>query len=273
MNDVKNYVFENTDVNIVMFDSILMFEVYSTGMALGQSKWNGKRTSCTPHRARIDKNLENAEIKPLVHNGLKYISESQLYDLMLEMKTDKVKPFRKWVTSEVLPQIRQTGGYVQSDKEDEFIDKYFPSFSDETKRAMVHDLSKTNALYKEQIQKLEPQAKAFQDLMTAKGYLQMIDVAGIVDKGRNSLFQFLRSQKVLTKQSQFNVPYGRFRNNGMFTVTTYRDEETGRISSVTMVSPKGLAYIYKLIKKNDLLDKFNSELLLEMNPVNSEVSA
>ena len=31
---------------------------------------------------------------------------------MLEMKTDKVKPFRKWVTSEVIPSIRKNGGYI-----------------------------------------------------------------------------------------------------------------------------------------------------------------
>ena len=38
------------------------------------------------------------------------ITESGLYHVILNAKTDRVKPFRRWVTEEVLPQIRKTGG-------------------------------------------------------------------------------------------------------------------------------------------------------------------
>ena len=58
---------------------------------------------------------------PCVRNVHKYITEEQLYDLMLEMKTDKVKPFRKWVTSEVLPSIRKHGAYITPAKIDEIL--------------------------------------------------------------------------------------------------------------------------------------------------------
>lgn len=39
------------------------------------------------------------------------ITESGLYHVILNAKTDRVKPFRRWVTEEVLPQIRKTGSY------------------------------------------------------------------------------------------------------------------------------------------------------------------
>lgn len=39
------------------------------------------------------------------------ISESGLYSLILRSRKDTAKKFRKWITSEVLPQIRKTGGY------------------------------------------------------------------------------------------------------------------------------------------------------------------
>lgn len=67
---------------------------------------------------------------------------------------------------------------------------------------------------------------------------------------------------MLTKQSNYNVPYGRFSKNGMFKVITSRSEN-GHISSVTTVSPKGLNYIYKLMKKKDVLDEFNTTALLQ----------
>jgi len=79
-------------------------------MALGQAKANGVG-KVYPRKDRIDENLESADIAPCVRNGHKYITEPQLYDLMLEVKTDKVKPFRKWITSELLPAIRKTGKY------------------------------------------------------------------------------------------------------------------------------------------------------------------
>lgn len=39
------------------------------------------------------------------------ITESGLYHVILNAKTERVKPFRRWVTEEVLPQIRKTGSY------------------------------------------------------------------------------------------------------------------------------------------------------------------
>lgn len=41
-----------------------------------------------------------------------FITESGFYDVILQSSSPRVKPFRKWVTSEVLPSIRKTGGYM-----------------------------------------------------------------------------------------------------------------------------------------------------------------
>lgn len=40
------------------------------------------------------------------------INESGLYNVILRSDKPEAKPFRKWVTSEVLPSIRKTGGYT-----------------------------------------------------------------------------------------------------------------------------------------------------------------
>ena len=45
------------------------------------------------------------------NNGMKFINESGLYDLILESKKPEAKVFRRWVTSKVLPSIRKTGSY------------------------------------------------------------------------------------------------------------------------------------------------------------------
>jgi|GEM_PF-2618876 len=105
--------FEGQNIKIIIENDEPLFELYSVGMALGQVVKNSKGI-IYPNKKRIDKNIENAEIKPCLRDANKYLTEEMLYDLMLEMKTDKVKPFRKWITKEVLPTIRKTGGYVNN---------------------------------------------------------------------------------------------------------------------------------------------------------------
>ena len=106
-------MFEGMGVQIILNEQgEPLFELYTTGMALGYLKWNGKKTHCSPRKERIDSVIESAEISTFVHDGRQYLTEEQLYDFMLEAKTEKCKPFRKWVTHEVLPSIRKHGGYI-----------------------------------------------------------------------------------------------------------------------------------------------------------------
>ena len=83
------------------------------------------------------------------------INESGLYSLILSSKLPTAKAFKHWVTSEVLPTIRKTGGMVVEGREEEFIANYFPSFSEEVKLAMVQDLRSQNVKLKEANKKLE----------------------------------------------------------------------------------------------------------------------
>ena len=59
------------------------------------------------------------------------INESGLYSLILSSKLPSAKEFKRWVTSDILPTIRKTGGYVNND--DLFIDTYLPFADDQTK--------------------------------------------------------------------------------------------------------------------------------------------
>lgn len=110
-------MFEDNKVEIIVDENgKVLFELYSTGMALGHVKT--AKGKLYPRKERIDSNIKSAEISTVVHDGQQYLTEEQLYDFMLEAKTDKCKLFRKWVTHEVLPQIRKTGGYIPTNETD-----------------------------------------------------------------------------------------------------------------------------------------------------------
>lgn len=65
--------------------------------------------------------LQRSEITTLENvpnRGMTFINESGLYSLVLSSKLPNAKKFKRWVTSEVLPAIRRTGGYIAAKEED-----------------------------------------------------------------------------------------------------------------------------------------------------------
>ncbi len=66
------------------------------------------------------------------------INESGLYSAILGSQLPSAKKFKRWVTSEVLPSIRQTGGYVSNAPK--FIDNYFSNFSIDLRKEMIVEL-------------------------------------------------------------------------------------------------------------------------------------
>ena len=62
----------------------------------------------------IDTLISNEGIKCSVNSrvqSLNLVSESGLYDLIMQSRKPEAKAFKRWVTHEVLPSIRKTGGY------------------------------------------------------------------------------------------------------------------------------------------------------------------
>lgn len=138
-------MFEGRDVEIITINGQVLFELYSTGMALG---YENKRRNSTgkvyigPYKSKIDKVVESADITCVCRGVTQYLTEEMLYDFMLEAKTEKCKSFRKWVTNEVLPTIRKTGGYV--DNTNKFTDFYFSNLSLEVRQAIKKELVNRN---------------------------------------------------------------------------------------------------------------------------------
>lgn len=103
------------------------------------------------------------------------INESGLYSLTISSKLPTAKQFKRWITSEVLPTIRKTGGYVAND--DLFIDTYFgDDITEEQKQLLRMNLAtirKKNEIITKQKKELEQKdkeielKKVWEDTITA----------------------------------------------------------------------------------------------------------
>lgn len=255
-------LFEDTNVKIINENGNALFEIYSTGMALGYiTVAKGKNY---PHKTRVDKTVKNAGISTVVRGVQHFLTIEQLFDFMLEAHTVKCKAFRKWVTTDVLPTINENGGYVETNREEEFIESYLPDLSEETKKSIILDLKKKNEEKDKKIAELEPDAEMARKLMSRKGLLTLKQVADNIEIGRTTLCSLLRENKILSKQTGYNEPMGKYIKSPYFKTIAEENEKTKHISIVTLVTPKGLKFIYRLIKKNELLDEFDTTCLLEV---------
>ena len=122
---LQNVEFEGKKLDVILNeDGEPLFELYSIGVALGYTRWDGKSyfedgsQKLFPRKDRIDKVVKNAEIIGVPQSGQIYLSEEEVYDFMLEAHTEPCKRFKKWLSSEVLPSIRKYGIYRDREEVD-----------------------------------------------------------------------------------------------------------------------------------------------------------
>ena len=103
------------EIRTCQVNNQIMFVGKDVAIALGYAK---SRNALATHVDKEDK--KDALIQGPLGGGQKMtiINESGLYSLILSSKLPQAKAFKRWVTSEVLPQIRQTGGYIPTKDSD-----------------------------------------------------------------------------------------------------------------------------------------------------------
>nr|UVX56811.1 MAG: antirepressor protein KilAC domain [Bacteriophage sp.] len=106
------------------------------------------------------------------------INESGLYSLILSSKLPTAKRFKRWVTHEVLPTIRKTGGYIpasEADSDEDILAKAV-LIAQKTIDLKNQQLQAKDA----QIKELEPKAKALDAFANVEDRLLIRDAAKIL---------------------------------------------------------------------------------------------
>ena len=172
----------------------------------------------------------------------KVIPEGDVYRLITRSKLPSAEEFEVWVFETVLPQIRSTGGYIPINNQDD----------DLTIMARAHQiLERTIAQQDTLIKELQPKADTYDMIMASDDTFSMNQVAKQVGMGEYHLFAYLRGKKVLFYEGTDNVPYERFRKNGCFKVIDTVSPD-GKSHSTTRVTQKGIDYICKILRKDNM---------------------
>ena len=179
------------------------------------------------------------------------INESGLYSLILSSKLPQAKEFKRWVTAEVLPAIRKTGGYVNDTAQ--FVESYFGQLDPSQKHAltMMFDESKRMSA---QLKEQAPKVLFANAVETAHNSILIGDLAKIirqngVDIGQKRLFDWMRQNGYLIKGGQSkNMPTQKAMDMNLFEVkesTVNNPDGSVRITRTTKVTGKGQTYFVK----------------------------
>ena len=105
------HIFRNEifgEIRTCQVNNQIMFVGKDVAQALGYSN---VRDALSKHVDAEDKGVAKCDTLGGTQKMV-FINESGLYALILSSKLPQAKAFKRWVTSEVLPQIRMTGGYI-----------------------------------------------------------------------------------------------------------------------------------------------------------------
>lgn len=128
-------IFENHEVEVFEFEGQVLFNPYHVGecLELAESSVRNYLAKMNNKQAIKVKNsdVRNKDIRKLNNAGEKFLTESGVYKLVFKSHKPNAEDFTDWVTDEVLPTIRKTGGYVNN--VDLMVNTYFSDVPDEQK--------------------------------------------------------------------------------------------------------------------------------------------
>lgn len=177
------------------------------------------------------------------------ISEPGLYRLVMRSRKPEAKEFQRWVTHELLPQIRKTGGYIPTTAADDDMTILAKAvmIGQRTMEAQKQKIAEQQT----RIVELEPKARFADAVAASDGTCLVGELAKMLrqngmDIGQNRLFRLLQADGYLGKSgSNRNVPTQRAMELGLFrikeTTVTHADGHT-TVSRTPKVTGKGQRY-------------------------------
>ncbi len=185
------------------------------------------------------------------------INESGLYSVILRSDKPQAKPFRKWVTSEILPSIRKTGMYATDEllNNPDLAIKAFTALKEEREKTKA--LTETVVIQQQQIAELQPKGSYYDLVLNCKDLISTTEIVKDYGKSARWLNELLHKLKVQYKQGgKIWLLYQKYAVKGYTSTKTQAyNGNDGQVHTKvhTYWTQKGRLFIYDLLKSNGVL--------------------
>lgn len=186
------------------------------------------------------------------------VNEYGLYNLILASRKKEAREFKRWITHEVLPSIRKTGGYIVGEEnmtEDELVLKAMNVLN-----AKVENLKQKNILLEAEnnqkdqlIGELKPKADYTDKILQSKGTVKVNVIANDYGLTAIAMNKLLHKLGIQYKQGGDWLLYSEYRGKGYtHSKTIHFFHKDGRPDTKMNMewTQKGRLFLYELLKKN-----------------------
>lgn len=171
------------------------------------------------------------------------INESGLYSLILSSKLPGAKEFKRWVTSEVIPSIRKTGGYMTQETLEaailnpDYLLQVVTALKAETDKRKALEVVNATLTVDKAI--MQPKADYFDELVERGLLANFRETAKQLGIPPKKFINWLIEHKYLYRDKKGKLLAYENKNNGLFELKECVNERTQWAGVQTLVTPKG----------------------------------
>lgn len=176
--------------------------------------------------------------------SLSAVNEYGLYSLVLSSRKPEAKEFKRWITHEVIPAIRKTGGYISGAKEmsdEEIMAKalLIGKHTIEQQQLRIQNLEVTNSKLSVSNTIMRPKADYFDELVDRNLLTNFRETAKQLGIGQKAFVNFLLDKKYVYRDKKGKLmPYAG-KGDGLFEVKECFNEKTAWSGVQVLITPKG----------------------------------
>lgn len=179
-----------------------------------------------PHPQAPDKLIE-----------MSFIPESDLYRLVFSSKLPAAEKFTDWVTGEVLPTIRKSGGYIKGQENMTPQELMAAALLMAQKTIEARDVRLAALTVENQI--MAPKADYFDDLVDRNLLTNFRETAKEIGAPPKKFVEFLLGKKYIYRDKKGKILPCEAKNDGLFEVKECLNEKTKWSGVQTLITPKG----------------------------------
>ncbi len=174
------------------------------------------------------------------------VNESGLYSLIMSSRKPEARQFKRWVTHEVLPSIRKTGGYqVPRTMKDAL---RLAADLVEEKEVLLLEVAQKEQI----INELQPKATYYDLILQNKSLLPITVIAKDYGKSGDWMNKKLHEMNVQFKQGKVWLLYQKYAEKG-YTQSRTINVDAEKSVFHTYWTQKGRIFIYELLKDQGIL--------------------